>query len=117
MAELSGAGELDSSHELQAHSTPNATANATLQVTAAAIADDHRRIHGQVMLDGECFGIHGAFGIPISLDQRGWIQRPMDVLSISPLETAMIEESAKSIRTFLDEVTSTAPPAVTASAE
>lgn len=99
------------------HSTPNATANATLQVIAAAIADDHRRIHGQVMLDGECFGIHGAFGIPISLDQRGWIQRPMDILSISPLEAAMIGESAKSIRTFLDQVASAGSPAVTVSAE
>jgi malate dehydrogenase len=99
------------------HSTPNATANATLQVIAAALADDHRRIHGQVMLDGECFGIHGVFGIPISLDRRGWIQRPMDVVSISPLESAMIEDSANSIRTFLDEVTSIAPPAVNSSAE
>jgi malate dehydrogenase len=59
-------------------STPNATANATLHIIAAALVDDHRRIHGQVMLEGECFGIHGAFGIPIELDRRGWIQRPVD---------------------------------------
>jgi malate dehydrogenase len=32
------------------HSTPNATANETLHVIAAALADDHRRIHEQVML-------------------------------------------------------------------
>jgi malate dehydrogenase len=81
-------------------STPNATANATLHVIAAALADDHRRIHGQVMLEGECFCIHGAFGIPIALDRRGWIQRPMDILSTSPLENAMIEDSARSIRRF-----------------
>lgn len=93
------------------HSTPNATANATLHVIAAALADDHRRIHGQVMLDGECFGIHGAFGIPIALDRRGWVQRPMDILSISPVEMAMIEASAKSIRNFLDEVTRSAASA------
>ena len=83
----------------------NATANATLRVIAAALADDHRRIHGQVRLDGECFDIHGAFGIPIALDRRGWIQRPMDILSISSVEKAMIEDSARSIRHFLDEVT------------
>src|ERR1700744_1935253 len=87
------------------HSTPNATANATLRIIAAALADDHRRIHGQVMLDGECFDIHGAFGIPIALDRSGWIQRPMDILSISAVEKAMIEDSARSIRHFLDEVT------------
>lgn len=86
------------------HSTPNATANATLHVIAAALADDHRRIHGQVMLEDECFGIRGAFGIPLSLDRRGWVQRPMDILSISPVEMSMIEGSARSIRNFLDEV-------------
>jgi malate dehydrogenase len=86
-------------------STPNATANATLHVIAAALADDHRRIHGQVMLAGECLDIRGTFGIPIALDLRGWIQRPMDVLSVSPLEKTMIEDSARSIRRFLDEVT------------
>jgi len=86
-------------------STPNATANATLHIIAAALVDDHRRIHGQVMLEGECFGVHGAFGIPIALDRRGWIQRPMEILSMSPLENAMIEDSARSIRRFLDDVT------------
>jgi malate dehydrogenase len=86
-------------------STPYATANATMHLVAAALADDHRRIHGQVMLAGECLGIHGIFGIPVALDRRGWIQRPMDVISISPLEKAMIEESERSIRRFLDEVT------------
>jgi malate dehydrogenase len=94
-------------------STPNATANATLRVIAAALADDHRRIHGQVMLDGECFDIHGPFGIPIALDRRGWIQRPMEILSISAVEKAMMEDSARSIRHFLDEVTAKYQTAVT----
>jgi malate dehydrogenase len=87
------------------HSTPNATANATLQMIAAALADDHRRIHGQVVLQGESFGIHGVFGIPIALDRRGWTPRPMEVLSISPLERAMVEDSARSIRNFIGELT------------
>ena len=94
-------------------STPNATANATLRVIAAALADDHRRIHGQVMLDGECFDIHGPFGIPIALDRRGWVQRPMDILSISAVEKAMIEDSARSIKHFLDEVTGKHRTAIT----
>jgi malate dehydrogenase len=94
-------------------STPNATANATLRVIAAALADDHRRIHGQVTLDGECFDIHGPFGIPIALDRRGWVQRPMDILSISAVEKAMIEDSAHSIKHFLDEVTGKHQTAIT----
>ena len=94
-------------------STPHATANATLHVVAAALVDDHRRIHGQVMLDGECFDLHGAFGIPIALDRRGWIQRPMDILSISSAEKAMIEDAARSIRNFLDEVTAKSRTAIT----
>jgi malate dehydrogenase len=76
-------------------------------VIAAALADDHRRIHGQVMIEGECLGIHGVFGLPISLHRAGWIERPTDLQSISPLERAMIADSAKSIRDFLDEVTGT----------
>ena len=84
-----------------------------LRAATAALADDHRRIHGQVMLEGECFDIHGVFGIPIALDRRGWIQRPMEILSISPLEKAMIEESARSIRNFLDEVTAKRQTAIT----
>jgi len=94
-------------------STPHATANATLHVVAAALVDDHRRIHGQVMLDGECFDLQGAFGIPIALDRRGWIQRPMDILSISLAEKAMIEDSARSIRHFLDEVRAKGRTAIT----
>jgi hypothetical protein len=95
--------------------TPSCVGNHSfpLHVIAAALADDHRRIHGQVMLESECFGIHGAFGIPIALDPRGWIQRPMDILSISPLEKAMIEDSGRSIRRFLDEVTAKGQTALT----
>ena len=99
------------------HSTPNATANETLHVIAAALADDHRRIHGQVMLEGECFGVHGAFGIPPFADRRDWVQRPTDVWSISPVEMSMSEGSAKSIRNFLNEVTSAASSAFGSSAE
>jgi malate dehydrogenase len=91
------------------HSTPNATANATLQVIAAALADDHRRIHAQVMLDKEVFGISGAFGIPIALDRRGWTLQPVN--DVSALEATMIGDSVRSIRTFLDGVIANRQPA------
>ena len=93
------------------HSTPNATSNATLQVIAAALADDHRRIHAQVLLEKEAFGIGGPFGIPISLDRRGWMLQPMN--EVSALEEAMIGDSVSSIRSFLDEVTAKGQPATT----
>src|SRR4029077_14192926 len=38
------------------HSTPNATANATLQLIVAALTADKRRVHGQVKLAGEALG-------------------------------------------------------------
>ena len=69
---------------------------------AATLADDHRRIHGQAVLEGKYFDIHGVFGIPIALDRRGWTPRTIEVLSISPLEKVMVEDSARSI---LGEVT------------
>jgi malate dehydrogenase len=91
------------------HSTPNATANATLQVIAAALADDHRRIHAQVMLEKEVFGLSGAFGIPIALDRRGWTLQPVN--DVSALEATMIGDSVRSIRTFLDGVIANRQPA------
>jgi hypothetical protein len=37
----------------------------------------------------------------------------MDILSVSPVEKAMIEDSARSIRHFLDEVTAKGQAAIT----
>jgi malate dehydrogenase len=56
------------------HSTPNATANATLQCIAAAIANDRRRIHGQVLLKGEVFGSGWRLWNPVSA-RPGWVAR------------------------------------------
>lgn len=93
------------------HSTPNATANATLQVIAAALADDHRRIHAQVTMNKEAFGINGAFGIPIALDRKGWTLQPMD--NVSTLEKSMIDDSVRGIRTFLQAITANRQAATT----
>jgi malate dehydrogenase len=54
------------------NSTPNATANATLQLIAAVIAVDRRRMHGQVTLAGEVLGIGGVCGMPVTLGREGW---------------------------------------------
>ena len=54
------------------HSTPNATANATLQLIVAALTADKRRVHGQVKLAGEALEIDGVCGFPIMIDREGW---------------------------------------------
>jgi malate dehydrogenase len=56
----------------QIHSTPNATANATLELLSAAVVADGRRVHGQVRLSGQFHGIHGVCGIPLELRLNGW---------------------------------------------
>lgn len=84
------------------HSTPQATANATLQLIAAVLATDRRLVHGQVALQGEAFGIQGVYGVPITLSRSGWrvaeAVRPDDRLA------AVITEGAKAVQAFIDEV-------------
>jgi len=53
-------------------STPNATANATLQLIVAALTADKRRVHGQVKLAGKALGIDGVCGFPIMIGREGW---------------------------------------------
>jgi malate dehydrogenase len=81
------------------HSTPNATSNAVLQCIAAALADDRRRIHGQVRLQGEVLDIYGACGVPVTLARDGWSVESLDWLS--PLEKEHLVESADSISDFI----------------
>jgi malate dehydrogenase len=76
-------------------STPNATANATLQLLAAALANDHRRVHGQVDLRGEVLGLYGVCGIPLTVGKNGWQAEPLDWLD--PDEIRAVKKSAESI--------------------
>jgi malate dehydrogenase len=77
------------------HSTPNATANATLQVVAAALANDRRRIHGQVDLRDEVLELNGVCGIPVSIGKNGWNAEPLDWLQ--PDEITAVQQSTQSI--------------------
>ena len=83
------------------HSTPNATANATLQCIAAALANDRRRVHGQVDLRGEVLGLNGVCGIPLSIGKGGWHAEPLDWLNWD--ETRAVKESTRSIEQFISE--------------
>jgi malate dehydrogenase len=80
-------------------STPNATANAAVQVIAAALVNDRRRIHGQVDLKGEVAGLHGVCGVPVTIGMDGWRPEPLDWLT--PEEIRAIQKSTHSIEEFI----------------
>ncbi|MFL5258529.1 MAG: lactate/malate family dehydrogenase [Hyphomicrobiales bacterium] len=84
------------------HSTPNATANATLQIIAARLAGDRRAVHGQVRLAGEIAGVTGVCGVPLTVSSEGWHLGPLDDLGTGGAE-ALIRSSG-SINTFLAEI-------------
>ena len=91
-------------------STPNATANATLECLAAALANDHRRIHGQVDLRGEVLGLDGVCGIPLTIGKNGWHAEPLDWLDSN--EVRAVKKSTESIEevisgTLIDGVRAT----------
>lgn len=96
-------------------STPSATANATVQVIAAALANDRRRIHGQVDLRGETAGLYGVCGVPVTIATDGWRAESLDWLD--PGEMSAIRKSTLSIEEFLagtltDAVQAALPPDV-----
>jgi len=93
------------------HSTPNATANATLEVIAAALARDGRLVHGQVRLVAEdaAFGVEGVCGVPLTLDrEEGWVAASPGWLDADA--RAAMAASAVSIRAFLDQFASAGAP-------
>jgi malate dehydrogenase len=83
------------------HSTPQATANATLQCITAALANDRRRIHGQVDLRGEALGLSGVCGMPLSIGKSGWNAEPLDWLQ--PDDIRALKRSVESIEAFISE--------------
>jgi len=84
------------------HSTPNATANATLQLIIAALTADKRRVHGQVKLAGEALGIAGVCGFPIMIGREGW--RLWDTECLDDFGRAAVASSADAISSFLNRV-------------
>jgi malate dehydrogenase len=87
------------------HSTPNATANATLDCIAAAMMNYPRRICGQVMLDGEFLNLKGICGVPVNLNRDGWQVERLDGLTAD--EQMQIRNAAHSIDCYLSGVYST----------
>jgi malate dehydrogenase len=84
------------------NSTPNATANATLQLIAAVIAADLRQVHGQVTLAGEVLEIGGVCGMPVTLGREGW--RLLEASCPKGCAQQTVRDSARSIGAFLEEL-------------
>lgn len=80
-------------------STPNATANATLECLAAALAHDDRRIHGQVDLRGEVLGLYGVCGVPLTIGKNGWHAEPLDWLESEEINA--VKKSTESIEEII----------------
>lgn len=94
-------------------STPNATANATLQCIAAALTNDGRRLHGQVDLRDEVLGLHGVCGVPLTIWGNEWQPEELDWLDSD--EISALKKSTQSIEQFIsgtliDAVRATLPP-------
>ena len=85
-------------------STPNATANATLHCLAAAIKNDHRLIHGQVLLQGEFMDLDGICGVPLNITRQGWQIARMETLTTD--EQGQVRRAADSIAGYLSSVAS-----------
>jgi len=83
------------------HSTPQATANATLHCIRAALANDRCRIHGQVDLRGEVLGLSGVCGIPLSIGKSRWKAESLDWLQ--PEDIRAIKRSVERIEAFVSE--------------
>ncbi len=54
------------------HSTPNATANATLDVIRALCSARESVVGAQVRLEGEVLGLSTPIGVPVLVDSGGW---------------------------------------------
>jgi malate dehydrogenase len=83
------------------HSTPNATANAVINILHGLRAEDKRQLHGQVHLDGELESVSGILGIPISISYEGW-QLHQDWIHTES-EQLRLAPTARTIQSFLQE--------------
>ena len=87
------------------HSTPNATANATLRFLTALFSKKEQQLHGQVLLMGDFAGIHGVCGVPVTVDSDGWQVRQVD--SLTDEERSSISQAVSSIEKYVTETRST----------
>jgi malate dehydrogenase len=86
------------------HSTPNATANATLDVIRALRSARESVVGAQVRLEGEVDGLSTPIGVPVLADSGGWSRVVCPPLSEE--EAARLAVAAEAIRSNLAQWTS-----------
>lgn len=86
------------------HSTPNATANATLDVIRALRSARESVVGAQVRLEGEVFGLSTPIGVPVLVDSGGWSRVVCPPLSEE--EDRRLAVAAEAIRANLAQWTS-----------
>ena len=85
------------------HSTPNATANATLDVIRALCGARESVVGAQVRLKGEVYGLSTPIGIPVLVDTGGWSR--VVCPSLSDAEVARLAAAAQTIEANLAQWT------------
>lgn len=85
------------------HSTPNATAAATIDLVRALLGGRGAVVGAQVRLEGEAFGLSGVVGIPVLADAGGWSTVVCPPLTAE--ETERLIEVAATIEANLAEWT------------
>jgi malate dehydrogenase len=86
------------------HSTPNATANATLDVIWALCSARESVVGALVRLEGEVYGISTPIGVPVLVDGGGWSRVLCPPLSEE--EAARLAVAAEAIQANLAQWTS-----------
>jgi malate dehydrogenase len=86
------------------HSTPNATANATLDVIRALCGARESVVGAQVRLEGEVYGLDTPIGVPVLVDSEGWSRVICPPLSDE--EAARLAAAAAAIQANLAQWTS-----------
>jgi malate dehydrogenase len=85
------------------HSTPNATANATLDVIRALCGARESVVGAQVRLEGEAYGLNTPIGVPVLVDTGGWSRVVCPPLSDE--EAARLAAAAQTIEANLAQWT------------
>ena len=85
------------------HRTPNATANATLDVIRALCGARDSVVGAQVRLEGEAYRLNTPVGVPVLVDTGGWSR--VVCPSLSDAEVARLAAAAQTIEANLAQWT------------
>ena len=78
------------------------SSSSTLRFLTAALSKEPSLLHGQVLLFGEFFDIHGVCGVPLEVSDQGW--RVGKVGSYLPEEERRVNHAAVSIKKYLTDL-------------